>query len=187
MEDRLIARAQAGDAAAFRALVERYSDVTWRTARVLMGEHGRAEDAAQEAWLDVWQGLHRFERGRPFRPWLLTLVANRCRMMARRHAPATVPLTPDDADLFPGVGDASDHALRGETGDELRAALAALPPDQRRVLELRYFADLDLAEIAAITGVPLGTVKSRLHRALGAARVALHRDYDLVPERGKLA
>lgn len=184
MEDELIARAQQGDTLAFRELVEQYSNLAWRTARVLLGDSARAEDATQEAWLDVWQSLHRFELGCPFRAWLLALLSNRCRMIGRRRTPTVVPLTPYDADLLTSADTASAPALRRETGDELRAALAALPPDQQRVLELRYFADLDLAEIADVTGVPLGTVKSRLHRSLYAVRARLQHNYDLISNGG---
>ena len=184
MEDELIARAQQGDTLAFRELVEQYSNLAWRTARVLLGDSARAEDATQEAWLDVWQSLHRFELGRPFRAWLLTLLANRCRMILRRHTPTAVPLTQDAADQLISADTAIEPALQRETSDELRAALAALPPDQQRVLELRYFADLDLAEIADVTGVPLGTVKSRLHRSLYAVRARLQHNYDLISNGG---
>src|SRR6516225_9182521 len=93
MEDELIRCAQAGDAEAFHALVLRYSGVAWRTARVLLGDSGPAEDAVQEAWLDAWRGLIRFQSDRPFRPWLLRLVANRCRMALRKRAATTVRLT----------------------------------------------------------------------------------------------
>lgn len=184
MEHELIARAQQGDTLAFRELVEQYNSLAWRTARVLLGDTARAEDATQEAWIDVWQNLHRFELGRPFRAWLLTLLANRCRMIARRHTPTVVPLTPDAADQLIGADTASEPALRHETGEELRAALAALPPDQQRVLELRYFADLDLAEIASVIDVPIGTVKSRLHRSLYAVRARLQHNYDLISNGG---
>ncbi|HEX8036314.1 MAG TPA: sigma-70 family RNA polymerase sigma factor [Ktedonobacterales bacterium] len=184
MEHELIARAQQGDTLAFRELVEAYSGLAWRTARVLLRDSARAEDATQEAWLDVWQNLHRFELGRPFRSWLLTLLANRCRMIARRHTPTVTPLTQDDEDLLIGTDTTSEPALQRETGDELRAVLAALPPDQQHVLELRYFADLDLAEIASLTGVPLGTVKSRLHRSLYAVRARLQHNYDLISNGG---
>lgn len=185
MDDELVARARQGDMLAFRELVEEYSSLAWRTARILLGDAARAEDATQEAWVDVWQSLHRFELGRPFRAWLLTLLVNRCRMIARRRAFSVVPLTADDADLLVASDTASGLALQRETGDELRAALATLPPDQCRVLELRYFADLDLAEIATITGVPLGTVKSRLHRGLTAVRTSLQVDSDLIPNGGR--
>lgn len=176
MEEALIQRAQLGDTAAFRQLVEAHTALAWRTARVLLPNRAAAEDALQEAWVDVWRGLAGFHAGRPFRPWLLAVVANRCRMSARRHALATVPLPPADSAAFAGPDHATDAVLRGEADAELRAALALLPDDQRRVLELRYFAELDLSEIAAITDAPLGTVKSRLHRALGAVRAVLAKD-----------
>jgi len=176
MEDALIRRAQMGDTAAFRQLVEAHTALAWRTARVLLPNRAAAEDALQEAWVDVWRGLAGFHAGFPFRPWLLAVVANRCRMSGRRHTLATVPLPPAESAVFAGPDHAADAVLRGEADAELRAALALLPDDQRRVLELRYFAELDLSEIAAITGAPLGTVKSRLHRALGAVRAVLAKD-----------
>lgn len=176
MEDALIHRAQLGDTAAFRQLVETHTALAWRTARVLLPNHAAAEDALQEAWVDVWRGLAGFRAGSPFRPWLLAVVANRCRMSARRHTLATVPLPPAESAAVAGPDHAADAALRGEADAELRAALAVLPDDQRRILELRYFAELNLSEIAVITAAPLGTVKSRLHRALGAVRAVLAKD-----------
>lgn len=134
-----------------------------------------AEDAAQDAWLDVWRGLSRFERGRPLRPWLLTVVANRCRMAARGRPPAGIssPLGSPEAEAL--VDPAShDSPPDGHWLDEdLAAALKALPVEQERVLALRFFADLELSEIATVTNVPLGTVKSRLHRALDTLRARL--------------
>jgi RNA polymerase sigma-70 factor (ECF subfamily) len=81
MGDDLISRAQRGDTAAFQAIVEHYSEVAWRVVRVLLPGRHEAEDALQEAWLDVWRGLPGYSTSRPFRPWLLAVVANRCRMM----------------------------------------------------------------------------------------------------------
>lgn len=182
MVDELIARAQRGDNEAFRQLVEAYSDVAWRTGRVLLRDRQMAEDAVQEAWLDLWRSFERFSLDRPFRPWLLTLVANRCRMAARRRTLPTVPLLAEDSPLLVGAEDVSDVAVRSETEAELRAALATLPVEQQCVLELRFFAELELAEIAAITNVPLGTVKSRLHRALNAVRSSLRPEGTLVRE-----
>ncbi len=173
MEDDIIQRAQRGDQRAFQQLVEGYSDLAWRTARVLLAERAAAEDAVQEAWLDTWRGLPRFQLARPFRPWFLTLVANRCHMAARRHNVATTPLDDVDANELAGADDIHKHLLAVETGTEVRAMLATLSIEQQRVLELRFFADLDLEEIALVTGTPLGTVKSRLHRALGSLRAQL--------------
>lgn len=170
MEEALIARAQAGDDAALRQAIERYGALVWRTARVLLPAGNAADDAVQEAWIDVWRGLPRFDMGRPFRPWLLAIVANRCRMIARRRALPTVAL--DDAEVgeLVATDDVLDVTLRIETVNELAAVLARLPADQQRILELRYFAELELSEIALVLGAPLGTVKSRLHRALAALR-----------------
>jgi RNA polymerase sigma factor (sigma-70 family) len=174
-EEELIRQAQQGDAHAFRLLVERYAEVVWRTARVLVADRAADEDVLQEAWLDAWRGLTTFQIGRPFAPWLLAVVANRCRMSARRRTIPSISLT-TDADTLAGEDTALDALLRREGEAELTAALATLPADQRRVVELRYFAELDLAEIASVLGIPLGTVKSRLHRALLGVRLRLSSD-----------
>lgn len=173
MEDALIAQARAGDEAALGQLIERYERLVWRTALVVLADRAATEDAVQEAWIDVWRGLPRFDVARPFRPWLLAIVANRCRMTARRHVLPMLSLDDEDVEVeeLPAAGvDLLDAAERAETGAELEAMLACLPDDQRRILQLRYYADLELGEIALVLGVPLGTVKSRLHRALDALR-----------------
>ena len=170
MEDDLIRRAQLGDQAAFRELVELHSDLVWRTATALLGNRHAVEDAVQDAWLDVWRGLHRFQPDRSFRPWLLAITANRCRMIARRRHLPTLPLAEDDVALPPVPDAAVDWLLRAEAEAELLAAIRMLPEEQQRVLALRYFGELELAEIALVMGTPAGTVKSRLHRALGALR-----------------
>lgn len=173
MEHDLIERAVRGDIAAFAGLVEQHGAMTARVARVLLRDAAAADDAAQEAWVDAWRGLPRFRVGEPLRPWLLTLVANRCRKAVRRHVLTTVPLDAIAVDTVRVAGDVAEGALRRETAGELRAALAALPADQQRVLELRYFADLELAEIGVVMSCPIGTVKSRLHRGLAALRERL--------------
>jgi RNA polymerase sigma-70 factor (ECF subfamily) len=163
----VIARAQAGDHDAFRLLVERYAAVGSRTARVLLTNPVDAEDASQEAWLDAWRALPRFDLERPFRPWLLTIVANRCRMKARRHNPEVA--------LSDGMTD--ERAVQVEAGTEydgeLQEALDSLEPGQRQVLALRFYADLQLEEIAEAIDMPLGTVKSRLYRGLERLRERL--------------
>src|SRR5690348_18028240 len=90
MEEEAIRQAQSGDHSAFRKLVEAHSEMAWRVARTLLENSLAAEDAVQDAWLDVWRGLAHFDNTRPFRPWLLTIVANRCRMTRRRR---TLPTT----------------------------------------------------------------------------------------------
>lgn len=183
MDDDLVRSAATGDATAFRLLVERHGALTGRVARVLLRDPTAAEDAAQEAWVDAWRGLPRFRAGDPLRPWLLTLVANRCRKAVRRHTLSIVPLDSDAVDAWAADGDASQAALHRESAAELRTALATLPNNHQRVLELRYFAELDVAEIAAVTRTPVGTVKSRLSRALAALRERLQSPANAVGER----
>lgn len=173
MEDTIVQRAQMGDQWAFQQLIETYNALAWRTAQVLLPERAAVEDVMQEVWLDVWRSLSRFQRGRPFRPWLLTIVANRCHMTTRRRQVPLQSLASDEAEHLLFAGDVLEHVLRLEEDNELQLALEIVSSAQRRVLELRFFADLELNEIALITNTPLGTVKSRLHRALNALRLHL--------------
>ncbi len=181
IETDLVFRAQSGDRDAFRGLVERYATLTERTARALLADHADAEDAVQEAWLDAWRALPRFQAGREFRPWLLTLVANRCRMKARQRRPVTISYREEIGEMQ-GAYDEPAPSVRGTAWDEhLHSAMLGLDGDQRRMLELRYYADLQLEEIAALTDVPLGTVKSRLHRALAHLRSTLSAELAVEP------
>jgi RNA polymerase sigma-70 factor (ECF subfamily) len=181
MEEELIKRIKQGDAAAFQELVVSYATLVGRVARALIPDRAPAEDAVQEAWVDVWRGLSTFEARRPFRPWLLTLVANRCRKSLRRREPESTHLAAADADILTRVSDdLTEEIIRRETHAELRRVLNTLAHDQREVLALRYFAELDLAEISLVIGIPVGTVKSRIHRALTALRVRLERERSAV-------
>ena len=180
MEEELIKRARAGDTAAFRQLVESYAGLTGRLAEIFLGERRAAEDVLQETWLDAWRSLGRFQPDKPFRPWICKLVANRCRMALRRGQFKTIPL--DNLDLYalPAVEDAAGPVLRAETRAELHEALAELSPENRQILELRYFVGLEVTEIAALLGLPAGTVKSRLHRSLEKLRKYLSAQKQMV-------
>lgn len=169
-EEDLVRRARQGDQAAFRQLLAAYATLTERTARVLLTDRSDAEDAVQEAWLDAWRGLSTFQPGRPFRPWILAILYNRCRMVARKARRAGLLYQ-----LPPGVEVAVyPFGKEGEASNgDLEAALATLDEGQRQLLALRFFADLQLTEIAALLDVPEGTVKSRLHRTLAALRERL--------------
>jgi RNA polymerase sigma-70 factor, ECF subfamily len=166
----LVRAAQAGSHEAFRALVERHRLPVLRTARILLRECALAEDMAQEAWINAWRALAQFDLRYPFRPWMLRIVTNCCRMeRRRRHAPQTA-LDDIEEDALPMDGaDAPAGMLRQEEAAVARV-MKSLPDAQQRILELRYQADLELAEIALVLDLPLGTVKSRLHRALATIR-----------------
>jgi RNA polymerase sigma factor (sigma-70 family) len=172
--ENIIRRAQHHDDEAFRTLVETYHELVGKTTRALLNERNLAEDAEQEAWLDVWRGLGRFHPGAAFRPWLLAIVANRCRMLRRQRSLPTTPLDVDEAlQVLPGPDDVTWTAMQRETGTEILAAIKTLSSDHQRILALHYFAELDISEIAVVLGVPSGTVKSRLHRALTLIRTAM--------------
>jgi RNA polymerase sigma factor (sigma-70 family) len=183
LEYELIRLARAGDSEAFRQLVDAYADLTGRLAETLLGGDRRAaEDALQEAWLDAWRSLNRFQLDKPFRPWICKLVANRCRMNQRRRHFQTVPL--DQLDLYanPAVEDAATPVLRAETRAEIKALLGELSPELRLIMELRYFVGLEVNEIAGITGQPGGTIKSRLHRTIEKLRARLQTKMQIVGE-----
>jgi RNA polymerase sigma factor (sigma-70 family) len=168
-----IQRAQGGDQAAFGRIVECHARLVWRTAAALLHDDALAEDAAQEAWLDAWRALGTFHPDRPLRPWLLMVVGNRCRMLARRRTLTTLSIDREGFDILTDFADAQDvegQTIQAESQAELRAILATLSSDQRAILELHFFADLALSEIALVIDTPLGTVKSRLHRALETLR-----------------
>ena len=173
-EDRLLARARRGDAAAFEALVRLHQTVAFRTACVFSPSPHDAEEATQEAFVKAWRALGRFRRGAPFRPWLLAIVANEARARgrsARRRAgreerSAALDLAPEP--LGP-----EGAVLVRERRAELAAGLAALPQRDRSVLALRYVLDLSERETAAALGCRPGTVKSRTARALDRLRDAL--------------
>jgi RNA polymerase sigma-70 factor, ECF subfamily len=142
-------------------------------AQILMTDREQAEDALQEAWIDVWRGLPRYDTARPFRPWLLAIVGNRCRMLRRRHTIPTQSLGEDLADGLLDPRDSYAEVAAREPDVALQNALGCLAPEARELLELRYQAELELAEIAELYGVPLNTVKSRLYRTLAALRAQL--------------
>ena len=143
-------------------------------AAMLFGPGMDAEDVVQAAFLKAYRALPRFERGAAFRPWLLRIVINEAKNAARsagRRRVATARLT--ELDVRPVGGDPLDSALSEDRRRELLAALRTLPSAQQRVIACRYFLDLDERETAAALGLPVGTVKSRLHRALRRLRSRL--------------
>ena len=172
-EPEAIRRSRNGDQAAFRSLVERYGDLVYRTAYLMLHDRGLAEDLTQETFLAAWKGLKGFDASLPFKPWLLRIVVNRCLNQQRRRAPQTVPLIAE-AGMAAGQGPSPEvAAVQRDTQRLIRRAIASLEEDQRLAVMLRYFAGLSVPEIASVVSCPQGTVKSRLHRALAHLRVRL--------------
>ena len=171
-DSELITRAQRGDSAAYEEIVQRYQQVAFRTAYVITGSAADAEDAAQEGFVKAYRALHRFRAGAELRPWLLRIVANearnRVRSSGRRHRlelRLTEGFRPGDAVPSPeAVAVALDERKR------LLAMVNGLSEEDRLVIASRYFLELSGDETAAALGIPEGTVKSRLSRALARLR-----------------
>lgn len=152
----------------FAAIVPTYAAAMLRLAATYVGP-ADAEDAVQEAAMRAWQAWPALRNREAVRPWLLQITVNVCRQWRRglkgRQQSHLQPLPEDDPhliellDLDPGT---SDH-----TGAlDLRAAVNALPGELRSVVMLRFYGGLDATEIGSALGIPAGTVRSRLHRAL---------------------
>jgi RNA polymerase sigma-70 factor (ECF subfamily) len=167
-EKQLIVRAREGDADAYGALVKRYEGIALRTAYVVSGSSGDAEDAAQEAFVKAFYALDRFRVDEPFRPWLLKIVANEARNRTRA-AGRRVGLSLKLERSGPSGGAAPSPEATALQNDErltLLDAMRGLREGDREVLAYRYFLDLSEKEIAELLGCRPGTVKSRLSRAL---------------------
>ena len=158
---------------AYEELVRRHQAVALRTAH-LFAPDGDADDAVQEAFVKAHAALGRFRAGAPFRPWLLRIVANearnRRRSAGRRAALAlrSEDRRPDDAAPSPESAVLADERRRW-----LLAGINDLRDEDRDVITARYFLELSEAEAAAVLGLPRGTVKSRLSRALARLRERL--------------
>jgi RNA polymerase sigma-70 factor (ECF subfamily) len=161
----LVRAALEGSRSAVEQLFERHWDDAHRAAYWIVHDGAAAEDVAQEAFLAVLGALDRFDRRRPFGPWLRRAVVNR----AIDHARARTARREVGAEL---VGERAAPAV--ESPDPaLLAALAALPVDQRAVVVMRHVLGCTPTEIAAALALPRGTVNSRLRRGLDALGEAL--------------
>ena len=183
-DEELMGRVAEGDARAFAAIYDRHHRQAYSLARRITGRGGGAEDATQEAFLTLWRGASRFDpkRGR-LTPWLFTLVRHRCIDWLRRDTPHAV-----HQDLFEGAAErieaperTDEQVLATQESDQARRLVAELPPEQREVIDLAYFAGYTQTEIAARVGVPLGTVKGRARLGLEKLRDAVEHESVLLP------
>ena len=171
----LVERARRGDADAYAEIVRRYQDLAFRTAYLVTGVAGDAEDAAQEAFVKAYQALPGFRSGAPLRPWLLRIVANEARNRRRSTGRRTglVLRAAEEHASADAAPSAEAAVLASESRRTLIEALNRMRDDDRMVIACRYFLELTEAEMAEVLGVRRGTVKSRLSRALGRLRSAM--------------
>lgn len=171
-DEDLLCRIAAADQGALAALYDRYAPLLLAQAQRMLGSRGEAEDLLHDVYIEVWQKAHTYspERG-TVRAWLTVRLRSRAldrRRRTRHSAPGSedahqmAERTPAESEGAPFV----DHAI-------VQRAVAALPSDQRVVMELFYFDGLSLPEIGERLTVPVGTVKSRASRALTKLRAEL--------------
>lgn len=172
----LVSRSKSGDEHAFAELVARHRDGVYGFVRHVVGHEADAQDLAQETFVRAFGALGRFREGAPFEPWLYTIAANLCRSHFRR-----MRFRPQSLDMTKGLEsvvatlapDPAEAALEREQSRRLRAAIQALPAEQRIIVVLRHLQSHSYQRISEIVGLPVSTVEHRLRAARKVLRRAL--------------
>ncbi len=182
-DDELMAALMLGELAALERLYDRYASLVFSVSLRVLYDRQLAEDVTQEVFLRLWRRPQSYdpERGRLL-SWLMSVTRNRAiderRRLTRRSRSEQYQEPPQEPVREPNVLDDPQVALAlTELRRIVRGAMSALPPAQREVIELGYFGGLTQTEISARTGVPLGTVKTRVRLALRKLRATLG-DFD---------
>jgi RNA polymerase sigma-70 factor (ECF subfamily) len=166
----LVTRAQQGDHDAFDLIASRIADRLYSVAYRILRNGPSAEDATQQALVDAWRHLRSLRDPDRFEAWTYRLVVHAAyaehRRRRREAPPGALTDRATDTDPYPSVHDR----------DQLERGFARLTVEHRAVLVLQHYLDLTHAEIAELLGIPVGTVRSRLHGARGAMRAALEAD-----------
>jgi len=183
-ETKLLKRYAAGEEDAFQELMVRYRDSVYAFLRRFLSRSDLVEDVFQETFLQLFVSRDTFDVSRPLRPWLFTIAANKAkdalRRMQRTEATQLGNMFESEESTIDDVLNALDHdprmpyddLIRDERADSVKRTLARMPEKLREIIILAYFHKFSYAEIADILGIPIGTVKSRLHTAV--ARFADH-------------
>jgi RNA polymerase sigma-70 factor, ECF subfamily len=174
----LVEQAQRGDHDAFAALAGASIARLDAAARLIVRDHDLARDAVQDALVRCWRDLPTLRDPVAFDAWLHRLLVNACldQVRRQRRRPVEVELTPIHD---PTMADFSGQLI---DRDLLQRALGTLDPEWRAIVVLHYFLEYPLPEVARMVGVPLGTAKSRLHRAIAVLRSAASSDVEPVTE-----
>lgn len=159
----------AGDEGALSALYDRYSGMLFAMLVRILRDPQAAEEILQDLFLQLWRGAARFDANRGSLPaWLMVIGRNRAlsRLRTREHREIPEDIEAFPANAVPSSVNLEDDAERSLLMEKLRAAMATLPAEQREAVELAYFEGMTQTEIAARTGSPLGTVKTRVRTAM---------------------
>jgi RNA polymerase sigma-70 factor (ECF subfamily) len=178
-ENELVERARTGEAAAYAELVRAHQDIAFRTAMLITRNAADAEEAAQDGFVKAYSALSRFRVGEPFRPWLLTIVANEARNRRRSAGRREALILRAAAGEGRPTGEAAPSPeaalLAGERRDELLRGLSALRDGDQAILGCRFLLELSEEETAAALDLARGTVKSRTSRALERLRAEVEK------------
>lgn len=162
----LVLRTRTGETDAFGQLVRRHQASVFNVCYRMCGNRGEAEDLAQETFIRAFRRLETFDPGRPFGPWIRRVAANLCYNHLGRRTPRLVPFEDWQQPLEPArPGNPEAILAAAEQAAAVRAAILALPPPYRAVIELRHFQGLSYQEIAEALDTSLSQVKSHLFRA----------------------
>lgn len=183
-EAALVAEAIGGSELAFQTLVERYQRPVFSLVLRMVRDRGMAEDVTQEVFVKAWMALSRYDPRRRFASWLFKIASNAAIDQLRRKKLPTTPLETSDADqssILDRIEDERSESpdtlvKRRELSAALEAAVAALRPEYRLVVLLRFREELPYRDIAEATGMPLGTVKTNLRRARREIEERLRQD-----------
>jgi RNA polymerase sigma-70 factor (ECF subfamily) len=177
----IITRVRGGELAAFRLLVDRYGDRLYRFCALRLGQQADAEDAVQDVFIRAYKSLKTYDVEKPFVSWLFAIAANRVKTSYGRKTEARLRFDRSAAGLYAEreqeleASSPEESALNALAADALRSALAGLPKDQSRAIELYYFSGLSAAEGAQSMAIGIEAFKSRLFRARNALRARLKR------------
>jgi RNA polymerase sigma-70 factor (ECF subfamily) len=166
-DEELVARCKSGDDEAFAAVVTRYRSRVFGMILRTVGDRGRAEDLAQDVFLRIYRGLAYFQGRAKFSTWVYRVTLNACLEERQRPTRIEVPAEePGDEDHAPRELGTIDAAFdRMELRDRLSKALARLPANYRLLVAAHYLRGVQYEDLAEAFGLPLGTVKTHLHRA----------------------
>lgn len=164
----LVVRAAAGDREALAALYDRHAGAMLALGARILRDRGEAEEVLHDVFLEAWKRAGDYDPSRgTVRTWLALRMRSRCLDLVKSAGRSR---TRAAGGSLEGVAGAAPPSADGLDGSKVRGAMAELPDEQRAILELGYFAGLSCSEIAEELGIPIGTVKSRLHAALTKLR-----------------
>jgi RNA polymerase sigma-70 factor (ECF subfamily) len=172
MDAQLVARAQDGDREAFAALATATYGRLHRVAQNILGDLDRAEDATQQAVVDIWRKLPQLRDAARFEAWSYRILVHSCYAEARKGK-HWLPGIDAGREEDPGAASAITGIVYR---DQLERGFCRVPVEQRAVVVLHHYLGLPLHEVASVLGIPAGTAHSRLNRAMTALRAALEAD-----------